>query len=270
MSIHFISGKPGAGKSRYAMKLIADEIMYGFRPVLTNVPVKMGELNAYLQERFGQAFLKALMRRADISRPDCVMPCLADIVTVFEDEEMAGFFTFRGDSVRLNRVGKEAWRNGERTHFDLVRDSGVMYVLDEVHIAFNARAWAETGPEYFFTCPSIGSSGIPSFASPRTWATLTSNFVPSPRTSLTSRTWASSAPACFASRPASFVLRTRNRQRRTANRWKAARLPWTCRAWRSVTTPPRALAFTVGPGRTWVSARAVCIGPGSWLASLWF
>jgi len=31
-----------------------------------------------------------------------------------------------------------------------VNDAGVFFVLDEVHIAFNSRAWAETGAEVLY------------------------------------------------------------------------------------------------------------------------
>ena len=42
------------------------------------------------------------------------------------------------------------WKTGARPDFTAVKDHGIFYVLDEVHIAFNARAWADTGHEVLY------------------------------------------------------------------------------------------------------------------------
>jgi len=52
MSLHFVSGKPGGGKSLYSMSLLQDELLHGDRLICTNLPLNLGELNAYLTEEF--------------------------------------------------------------------------------------------------------------------------------------------------------------------------------------------------------------------------
>jgi len=71
-------------------------------------------------------------------------------VILLDEEDLPKFFTFRGDGVRLESVSNVEWKQGRRPDFTRVKDSGVLYVLDEVHIAFNSRAWAETGAEVLY------------------------------------------------------------------------------------------------------------------------
>ena len=52
MGIHFISGKPGGGKSLYATKLVFEELRFGARHIVTNLALNIGELNAYYQAHF--------------------------------------------------------------------------------------------------------------------------------------------------------------------------------------------------------------------------
>lgn len=46
----------------------------------------------------------------------------------------------RPNGLRLQSVSNAEWKTGKRPDFSVVKDGGVLYVLDEVHIAFNARA----------------------------------------------------------------------------------------------------------------------------------
>ena len=55
MSIHFVSGKPGGGKTLYGLKLIVEELVLGKREIFTNVPLNLPELNAYVQARYPAA-----------------------------------------------------------------------------------------------------------------------------------------------------------------------------------------------------------------------
>jgi Zonular occludens toxin (Zot) len=118
--IHFISGKPGAGKSLYCMRLIVDELRRSNRPIVTNLPIKIGELNDYLQDD----------------------PCdVVGRVFLIDDDEMGRFWEFRGSR-------KAVYTNDSyKVEAD---DIGVFYVLDELHIKFNARAWASTGKGALF------------------------------------------------------------------------------------------------------------------------
>ena len=132
MSIHFVSGKPGGGKSLYGVKLIVDELICGQREVFTNVPLRLDALNEYLQRRYPHKLV-------DIAR-----------IRILTDEETAFFWTFRPGGVRVGRLSKAQWQAGELPCYSGVKDEGVMYVIDEVHNYFGARQWAQTGQDVLF------------------------------------------------------------------------------------------------------------------------
>lgn len=163
MSIHFVSGKPGGGKTLYGVKLILDELVHGHRLIVTNVPLNMSRLNEYLQTHYEKAY-GALKLAVSVSTGELGYPvgeyerqCIAEEtrhitnrILIIGDDDMARFFTFRGHGVRLESVSNEDWRKGVRPDFSKVKDGGIFYVLDEIHIAFNSRAWALTGNEVLY------------------------------------------------------------------------------------------------------------------------
>jgi hypothetical protein len=107
MAIHFISGKPGSGKSLYGVHLLLKEITQGNRNVVTNLPLHPGRLNEYLQERWPNRDFRLLQR-----------------LTILTEDEARKFWLHRGDQTT---------------------PIGVMYQLDELHLFFNARDWMATG-----------------------------------------------------------------------------------------------------------------------------
>lgn len=117
MSVHFISGKPGAGKSLYAMKLILEELRFGIRKVVTNLAINPGRLNEYIQKTW-----------PDLS------------INLFE---------------RLHRLDDEScrkfWLHRRGTPSDdrpwTLPGEGAFIVLDELHLFFNAREWMHTGTD---------------------------------------------------------------------------------------------------------------------------
>jgi len=134
MSIHFISGKPGGGKSMYAVKLIVEELLYGDRCVITNVPLKLPELNEYLQKQYPAKSIDLHLR-----------------VRLFDEDEMKGFFTIRPEgSVGPKLLTKQEWEQGKRPDYTGITDKGVAYFVDEVHIGFNARSWMDTGRDVLY------------------------------------------------------------------------------------------------------------------------
>lgn len=132
MSVHFISGKPGGGKSLYGMKLLVEELRFGTRPIYTNLPINLGRLAEYMQQTF-----------------DWSQWNINDRVRVLTDDETAYFWSYR-PGVRINVLKEEQWRGKERPDYGQVKDTGVMFIIDEIHNFFNARAWAETGRDVLF------------------------------------------------------------------------------------------------------------------------
>lgn len=134
MSVHFISGKPGGGKSLYAVKLIIEELLHGNRTVITNVPLILGKLNEYLQHNYPNHNIDLHTR-----------------VRLLSDEEAGKFWTIRPEGSKGAAVlSKEQWQQGERPDYAGVTDGGVLYAIDEVHNYFNARHWMETGRDVLF------------------------------------------------------------------------------------------------------------------------
>lgn len=147
MSIHFISGKPGGGKTLYAVRLIVDELVKGRRPVVTNVSLKLGALSKYWQDKYPGSYDRTFCRQP---LAGTVVEHISDRVRVITDEDLSFFYTFRGNGITLARPGKDDDIPKLKRIFAGVNDIGVFYVLDEVHIAFNSRAWAETGKGVLF------------------------------------------------------------------------------------------------------------------------
>jgi len=132
MAIHFISGKPGGGKSLYALKLVEEELVHGFRPVYTNLPIKVGRLNEYLQQKYPDKSIDLHTR-----------------LRILTDDETGKFWLYRPGCV-LDALTKKDWEAGLKPDYSKVTDHGVFYVIDEIHNFFNARAWMETGRDVLF------------------------------------------------------------------------------------------------------------------------
>jgi len=142
MSIHFISGKPRGGKSLYAVKLVVDELLYGSRCVITNLALRPGDLNAYLQ----------------VQHPDRSIN-LFDRLIILTDDETGVFWTVRPHGVRVPLLAEADWRAGRRPDYSAVKDAGVFYAIDEVHNFFNSRKWMETGRDVLFYLSQHGKLG---------------------------------------------------------------------------------------------------------------
>lgn len=71
MSIHFISGKPGGGKTLYTVKLIIEELVYGTRQVVTNVSLNLGRLNEYLQQTYPKESIDLHARVKKLTDDQC-------------------------------------------------------------------------------------------------------------------------------------------------------------------------------------------------------
>jgi hypothetical protein len=144
MSISMITGKPGGGKGLLAMKMIEEEIAKGTRPVVTNVPVRLGPwvdgkgkanagFLAYLMRKYGETF-NAEKR-----------------IHVLTDEQTGEFYRWRVHRKTFELIylaETEKSKDGACTAFDTapaVENGGLLYVVDEAWKFFSARDWAKTG-----------------------------------------------------------------------------------------------------------------------------
>lgn len=148
MPLHVILGKPGSGKSRHSTGLTVEQLIETRRYIVGNVPWKLARLNEYVQEKYPNENLQVATR-----------------VRLLDELELRWFWKFRTpddkfpDELRkeLDEVAElipddprriavfkkaDAW---SRTPTFSDQGAGVAYFLDECHIAFNARDWAQLG-----------------------------------------------------------------------------------------------------------------------------
>ncbi len=138
MSVSFVFGKPGGGKSLYAFHKIIGELTRGNRPVITNLPVRPDALNEWLQREGYSVDLHSRLK-------------------IIDTDELPQWWRFRGRGAdgewvelphAIEYAKNETPPKGapQRDSTDFRTSPGpVFYVLDEIHTCFNARSWMNTG-----------------------------------------------------------------------------------------------------------------------------
>ncbi len=128
MSSRAISGRPGGGKSLYAVKLLLRELFETQRPIVTNLPLRLENTVKYCLKN----------NRDDID--------VYSRIQILPDDLVPDFWRFRGSGIDpLPPCTNDQYKKGERPAFDQVQPGGVCYFLDEVHDFLNSRNWQKTG-----------------------------------------------------------------------------------------------------------------------------
>lgn len=139
MSVQFIGGKPGGGKSLLATRIILDELRRTNRYIITNLPLKLGEIADYFRE---QGWSWEHEGVTDV--------WLRNRICILTEEELPEFYRYRFPG--CTPLAMTANKHGIPEHADyealkkLPDYRPCLIVLDEVHIAFNSRRWQDTGP----------------------------------------------------------------------------------------------------------------------------
>jgi len=132
MSVSFIFGKPGGGKSLYSLREVINELIHGSRPVVTNLPIRPDKLNEFLQ---AEGHSVDVLRR----------------LRIIDEEELGAWFRYRGRGPDLPDGTPGPWVTLGEPDKDTGKldyapsPGGVFYALDEIHTKFNARMWMKTG-----------------------------------------------------------------------------------------------------------------------------
>jgi hypothetical protein len=131
MSIFYIAGKPGGGKSYLAVFQICEELKSGKgRYIVTNIALNLPELAVWCHENI----------KDEVN--------LSERVRVLDDSEAGEFWLYephkKYDQRREIKVGK---RVIEVPDFSERGSPGCLYVIDEVHNYFGAREWQATGSD---------------------------------------------------------------------------------------------------------------------------
>jgi len=128
--IRLFIGTPGAGKSYAALKDVVEELVYGNRLIITNLPILAGELNAWLAVNHSTWTDDINLR-----------------LRIINEDETKQFYKFRAITGAIGQVTPEDSREGRHLPYGDHRGNGILYVIDEAHIPFDSREWASTGPE---------------------------------------------------------------------------------------------------------------------------
>ena len=132
MSIFYICGKPGGGKSYLGVKQIIEELMdpNSQRFIVTNIILKLDEIAAWLHEHC----------KHEVN--------LFERIRILDDSETAEFWLYEPHKVYDKRVIIERrQRSYNVPDFSQRGTPGTLYVIDEVHNYFGARDWQATGAD---------------------------------------------------------------------------------------------------------------------------
>lgn len=124
-----IYGKKGGGKTYLALLKIIDELAYGDRVVVTTVALKLPELSAYLAKRYPKKNIDVNTR-----------------VRILTRQQGREFWLHREWGNDIVECSHEDYAKGLNPDYTAHSRGGIFYVIDEIHVDFDARAWARCGP----------------------------------------------------------------------------------------------------------------------------
>lgn len=174
MSLYFVTGKIGSGKSYRGLVTIRRELLHGNRLIVTNLPLKLAELADYLNTHY-PAYNVSLFDHwreavpgelhheftADGKQFRLVegmrMVFVPSRIRMLADAELKEFYLYRqiaaGPVPKINQTDKHnpacldfaQWgRNGK------FAGQGVVYLLDECQLFYNVRKYADAPDEMPF------------------------------------------------------------------------------------------------------------------------
>jgi hypothetical protein len=135
MSIFYICGKPGGGKSYLGVKQIIAELSDpdSKRFIVTNIVLNCAEIAAWLHENV----------KHEVN--------LSERVRVLDDAEAGEFWLYEPHrEFQARRTIQMKRRSYDVPDFEDRAAQGTLYVIDEVHQYFGARDWQQTGTDCTF------------------------------------------------------------------------------------------------------------------------
>ncbi len=162
MSLYFICGKVGAGKSYRGMVSILDQLLHDDRLIVTNLPVNLAALQDFLSKRFpAQDICLVDHRRPALPGEEADadgMVFQPSRIRILDEGELAEFYRVRHQEAnnvpRLERekgsrnpvcLDFSQWLKGGR-----FSGQGVIYHLDELQLFYNVRKYADAPDEFPF------------------------------------------------------------------------------------------------------------------------
>ena len=139
-------GKPGGGKSLYSLRQIVRYLVSTDNSIITNLSIRLPQLQEYLSKNHPD-------KDIDVNKR----------IRLLDVEQSRRFWLYRIDSDGLDHdlkgVTREEEKSGKSVDFQAICEAnkecltkgiprkypGVFYVIDECHVFFDSRAWAESG-----------------------------------------------------------------------------------------------------------------------------
>lgn len=139
--ITFVSGMPGDGKSYYVMTEIERALVDSDRMIVTNIQLKLGNVAEYLHKKYGKTFnlhSRYFLLDSSQSKKFWLYRGTHELHERFVDDEAP---------VPEGYEKKQKKPPVLRTDFATLdpEQPGVKFVIDEVHIHYNARNWQNCG-----------------------------------------------------------------------------------------------------------------------------
>jgi hypothetical protein len=162
MSLYFVCGKVGAGKSYRGVVSIVDQLLHDDRLIVTNLPVNLATLADFLAKRYPDRNICLLDHRrpADPGEKgdEDGMVFEPSRIRMLDEGELAEFYRIRHqESDKVPRIERE---KGDRNPVCLdfsqwlkggkFSGRGVIYHLDELQLFYNVRRYAEAPDEFPF------------------------------------------------------------------------------------------------------------------------
>lgn len=135
-----VLGKFGSGKSNFGTDLAIDEIIHGWRPIVTTLALDMPRLNEYVQQLDPDRDHKVWQR-----------------VFVLNKEQMGLFWRYRGvagigeygqEPILWGPCGDHAKDKGDADPKWESVTQGVLYLIDEAPVKFHSRNFQERSTEF--------------------------------------------------------------------------------------------------------------------------
>jgi hypothetical protein len=162
MSLYFICGKVGAGKSYRGVVSIVDQLVHDDRLIVTNLPVNLGKLADFLAKRYPERNICLLDHHRPANPGEEAdadgMVFEPSRVRVLDEGELAEFYRIRhqaSDKVpRIERQREDRnpvcldfsqWLKGGK-----FSGRGIIYHLDELQLFYNVRRYADAPDEFPF------------------------------------------------------------------------------------------------------------------------
>jgi Zonular occludens toxin (Zot) len=135
MSVFYICGKPGGGKTYIGVKQICEELAdpNSNRFIVTNIALKLPELAEWCHKHC----------KHEVN--------LSERIRILDDIETGEFWLYEpGRQFDQRREIKMKRRTMDVPDFEDRAERGCLYVIDEVHVYFGARDWQATGNDATF------------------------------------------------------------------------------------------------------------------------